>query len=138
MYGLARRLLMVVVGCLTLALGFEPLLATPTPVVPTPTAAGCDDMPQYVEDRIAHYEGFLDRFRELLGLPPTSTDDEILENVFSMSIDETADLVQLYSDAADELELMDVPRSLPTITSKQFSDTELERTYSRTHRQWGS
>ncbi len=85
--------------------------ATPIPV-PTPSAAGCDQMPAYTEARQTIqdelYLGIEAIFPEV-GTPVLEHGDELLNAMFVMTPEQEMKLSELYEATADKIERLDAP-----------------------------
>jgi hypothetical protein len=85
--------------------------ATPIPV-PTPTSAGCDQMPAYTEARRTiqdeMFSGIEAVFPEV-GTPIIEHGDELLNAMFVMTPEQEMQLSELYDSTADKIEKLDEP-----------------------------
>jgi hypothetical protein len=84
-----------------------------TPIsIPTPTSAGCDLIPVYVEQRQKIMNDLLNGIAAIfpdVATPVTDHGDQLLTAMLAMTPEQTTKLGELYEDLAGKLEKLDVP-----------------------------
>lgn len=84
-----------------------------TPIsVPTPVAAGCDQIPAYVQERQKIMDDLLNRIAAIfpdVATPVADHGDQLLIAMMAMTPEQTTRLGQLYDELAGKLEKLDVP-----------------------------
>jgi hypothetical protein len=104
---------LVLVSMMTIAGARATSAQGATPIsIPTPTSAGCDQIPAYVEDREKIMNDLMTGLAAIfpdVGTPVADHGDELLGAMMAMTPEQTGKLGELYDDLADKLEKLDAP-----------------------------
>jgi hypothetical protein len=104
---------LVLMSMMTVLAGGSVSAQGATPIsVPSPTAAGCEQVPAYAEERQKLMDELLSGISAIfpdVATPVTEHGDDLTIAMFAMTPEQTRQLGELYDGIAEKLEKLDVP-----------------------------